>query len=101
MVAGRSLTAAELNATWGGLSTTLHSVMSQILEAKAVLDGYSTANLEAAPFSYSVADATDLKSAATDMAEIALVFQGNSPSVHTIPYDYRTFAKRLLGPGTY
>lgn len=98
MVAGRTISQAELNNTWGALSGSLHSVMANILEAKAVLDGYSSADL-VAQFNFTQTDADTLKSAATDMAQLAAVFQGTA--AQTPAYDFRTFAKRLLGTGLY
>ena len=101
MVAGRQINTNELNAVWGTLATDLHSVMQRILEAKAVLDGYSAADLQTAPFAYNSTDATLLKSAATDMGDLATLFAGGASAYLTGTHDFRTFAKRLLGPGTY
>jgi len=99
MTAGRTISKDELNNAWGGLSGSLHAVMKNILEAKAVLDGYSSSDL-VNQFGFDSGDADVLKSAASDMADIAGIFAGGSPSA-TLPYDYRTFAKRLLGTGLY
>jgi hypothetical protein len=99
MVAGRAVNKDELNNAWGGLASSMHAVMSNVLEAKAVLDGYSSADLVSL-FGFTSTDADVLKSAASDMADIAGVFAGSAPA-RTLPYDYRVFAKRLLGTGLY
>lgn len=105
MVAGRSISRDELNSTWGNLATELFGVMARIQEAKAVLDGFSAADLhnlfgfdpaESSGFT----DATLLKTAAANMGDLAGIFVGNSPG-NTLPFDYRTFAKHLLGTGVY
>lgn len=99
MAAGRTISLAELNNTWGALATSLHAVMANILEAKAVLDGYTGGDLET-DFGFTTGDAATLKSAAADMGDLASIFSGGTP-VATLPYDYRTFAKQLLGTGLY
>lgn len=99
MTAGRAISKDEINNAWGGLSASMHAVTKNVLEAKAVLDGYSSADL-VSMFGFTSTDADVLKSAASDLADLAAVFAGSSPA-RTLPYDYRTFAKRLLGTGLY
>lgn len=100
MVAGRPLDKTILNNAWGVLATDLFSVMHRIQEAKDVLDGYSSSDLQTL-FGYEANDADRLKSAATFMGDLASIFN-NGPSAYlTGTHDYRVFTKNLLGPGTY
>jgi hypothetical protein len=99
VTAGRTISQSELNNTWGGLATSLFNVLSNIQHAKAVLDGFSSANLVAMGFVQ--ADADLLKSAAADMGDLANVFNGLASTHVTGAYDYKSFSKQLLGTGLY
>jgi hypothetical protein len=99
MAAGRSVSVAEFNNVWGGLAGNLHAVLKNIEQAQTVLAGYTSADLVALGFVQ--ADADTLKSAAGDMADLAGIFRGAASTHLTGTYDYRTFAKRLLGTGLY
>lgn len=100
MSAGRTISKDELNSTWGGLATTMHAVVANIQHAKAVLDGFSAQSL-VDQFGFTLADANVLKSAATDLGDLATVFTGGTSAYLSGTHDYRVFAKQLLGTGLY
>ncbi|MFI7125981.1 hypothetical protein ACIBQ1_09825 [Nonomuraea sp. NPDC050153] len=98
MVAGLQVTQAEINAVSGTIARSVFAALSDVQEFKAWLDSVSVTDLEALGFS--TADANTLKSAFADLADLAGVFQSGA-AARTLPYDYRTFAKRLIGVGVY
>ncbi|TMR11746.1 hypothetical protein ETD86_34830 [Nonomuraea turkmeniaca] len=98
MVAGLQVTQAEVNAQAGTIARAVFAALGNVQEFKAWLDTVAVGDLETLGFS--TADANTLKSAFSDLADIAGVFQG-SATARTLPYDYRTFAKRLIGVGVY
>lgn len=100
MTAGRSLSAAELNSGAAAIAQAMFSTMDNVTKMKAVLDGYSSAQL-VSTFGFVQADADMLKSAFTDMADMVLQWQGSAPDGGAHPRDHRVFAKNLLGNGLY
>lgn len=99
MTAGRSLSSAEINNAAAGIAQSLFATMDNITKMKAVLDGYSSAQL-VSNFGFVQADADVLKSAFTDMANLVNLWTGVATS-GTVPRDHRVFAKQLLGTGLY
>lgn len=99
MTAGRSLSMAEINNAAAGIAQALFSTMDNITKMKAVLDGYSSAQL-VSNFGFVQADADVLKSAFTDMANLVAAWN-NQAMTGTVPRDHKVFAKQLLGTGLY
>lgn len=99
MPAGRSLSQAEINNAAAGIAGSLAATMDNIVKMKAVLDGYSSAQL-VSNFGFVQADADVLKSAFTDMANLATIWTGGA-ATGTMPRDHRVFVKQLLGTGLY
>lgn len=99
MTAGRSLSAAEINSGAAAIAQALFATMDNVTKMKAVLDGYSSAQL-VTTFGFVQADADVLKSAFTDMADIVAAWTGQAMT-GTVPRDHRVFAKQLLGTGLY
>lgn len=98
MVAGLQVTQAEVNAQAGTIARAVFAALGNVTEFKTWLDTVTVGDLETLGFS--TADANTLKSAFSDLADLAGVFQG-SAAARTLPYDYRTFARRLIGVGVY
>lgn len=98
MAAGLQVSQAEINAVSGTVARAVFAALSDVTEFKAWLDTVSVGDLETLGFSN--ADANSLKSAFADLADLAGVFQGGAPA-RNLPYDYRVFAKRLIGVGVY
>lgn len=99
MTAGRSLSMAEINNAAGGIAQSLFATMDNVTKLKAVIDGYSSAQL-VSNFGFVQADADVLKSAITDMANIVAAWNGQAMT-GTVPRDHKVFAKQLLGTGLY
>jgi len=98
MSAGRSISKDELNNAAAAVASSLFATMDNIAKVKAVLDGYSSAQLVSL-FGFVQADADVLKSAFTDMDKIRQIFTGAATQAST--NDFRVFAKQLLGTGLY
>jgi hypothetical protein len=95
--AGRTISLAELNNGAAICASGLFSAFDNVAKYKAVLDTLAVADL--VTFGFSSADANLLKSAFTDMSNLRGVFLGTATQAS--PYDFRTFAKSLLGNGLY
>lgn len=98
MSAGRTITRDELNNAAAICASGLFSAFDNVAKVKAVLDGYSAQNLVDS-FGFVIADANVLKSAFTDMDKLRTVHLGTATQASL--YDFRTFAKQLLGTGLY
>jgi hypothetical protein len=85
--------AAEVNNIVGGTARSLYSVLNQVKQIQAWL---LATDLKAAPYSFSVGDEANIKSAYTDLDKLRTVFEGTA--TQTPAYDARTFAKLLIGP---
>jgi hypothetical protein len=98
MTAGIQVTQDRVNTQAGALAASIFAAMQNVLEFKAWLDTVTVGDLETLGFA--TGDANVLKSAFTDLADLAGIFTGNA-AVNTLPYDYRTFSKLLIGVGVY
>ena len=97
MSIGRTNSKAELDNAWGAAGQQLFAVMDNIAKVKTVLDTLTTTDLT--NMGYTSTEASQLKSAATDMDKLRTIFIGTATQAST--YDFRTFSKLLLGPGNY
>lgn len=95
MAAGYPRARADIDQRAGTLAITLRNVFDEIDRFKSFLDATPDADLEAAPISYSPTDVAQLKSAFTDLALLGAIYRGESSA--STAYDYRTFAKLLVG----
>lgn len=98
MTAGLQITQAEVNAQAGTIARSLFAALSNVTEFKAWLDTITVADLETLGFSTD--DANTLKSAFADLADLAGIFKGLA-AAQTLPYNFSTFARRLIGVGVY
>jgi hypothetical protein len=96
---GIQISQAEINNQAGALARSVFNSLENVRQFKAWLDGLSAQDL-ATGYGFSVGDANVLKSAFTDLGDLAGIFQG-SAAVATLPHDYRVFAKQLLGTGLF
>jgi hypothetical protein len=94
VAAGIQVTKAELDNVAGSVARSLFNVMGNVQQVKAWLDTQTVEDLVG--LGYQTADANLIKSAYTDLAELASVFNNGAPA-HTTAHDYRVFAKRLIG----
>jgi homoaconitase/3-isopropylmalate dehydratase large subunit len=94
---GRPATKADLDQAAGAIAISLFATMDNIAKVKSVLDTLTVTDLQA--LGYSSNEANQLKSAFTDLDKIRTVFLGTATQATT--YDFRTFAKLLLGTGLY
>lgn len=94
MAAGIQVTKPELDNVAGTVARSVFNVLGSVQQVKAWLDTQTVTDLET--LGYSTADANTLKSAYADLAELASVFNNGTPA-HTTAYDFRVFAKRLIG----
>lgn len=97
MSLGRPALKADLDQAAGAIAMSLFATMDNIAKFKTVLDTLTTTDLQ--NLTYSSTEANQLKSAFTDMDKLRTVFIGTSTQATT--YDFRTFAKLLLGTGLY
>jgi hypothetical protein len=98
MAAGRTISKDELNNSAAAIAASLHATMDNVAKMKAVLDGYSSAQLVSV-FGFVQADADVLKSAFTDMDQLRVIFTGGANLASA--KDFRAFTKQLLGTGLY
>ena len=94
MAAGYPSARADIDARAGTLVVTLRNTFDEVARFKAFLDATPDADLEAAPRNYTATEVAQLKSAFSDLAVLGAVFRGEASSD---VYDYRTFAKLLVG----
>lgn len=98
MTLGRTISQAEINNAAAGIVASLFATLDNVVKMKAVLDGYDVTALQGLGFTST--EANVLKSAFTDMANVATIWQGGA-AAGTMPRDHRAFAKQLLGTGLY
>lgn len=97
-MAGIEVTKDSINRRVGGVAAQLFSTFAEIRKIKEWLDGVSASNLETV-YGFTPTEAANIKSAYTELAELAAVWQG-SQAVITAK-DYRTFPRRLTGVGQH
>jgi homoaconitase/3-isopropylmalate dehydratase large subunit len=94
---GRPATKTDLDSAAGAIAISLFATMDNIAKFKATLDTLTTTDLQG--LGYTSTEASQIKSAFTDLDKIRTVFIGTATQSTT--YDFRTFAKLLLGTGLY
>lgn len=97
MSAGIQVSKTEINLRSGVIARSVFAVLRDVEQFKAWLDGLSAQNL-VDQYTFTIEDANDLKSAFTDLGEIAAVFDGTVAATQS---DRRVFARRLIGTGNY
>ena len=95
MAVGTQQDAGSVNAWAGDIALGLERIMTEIQHFKAFLDATPDATLEAAPYSFSATDVSNLKSAFADANNLANIYFGTATQATT--YDFRTFLKLLRG----
>jgi hypothetical protein len=98
MAVGAPVTLGDVNGAAGQIARQIFSATDNVKKFKGWLDSVSVADLQA--LGMSAGDANILKSAIADLADLAEIFSGGNP-VATLPHDYRTFSKLLIGTGLY
>lgn len=98
MAVGLEVTQAEINQRSGSIARSVFSVMRDVLQFKAWLDTVTAAELQSI-YGYGAGEATLLKAAYADLGSLAAEWAGGAPK--TEPYDYRQFARRLIGTGVF
>jgi hypothetical protein len=99
MPVGRTISKAEVDNAVGGVAASLFATLDNIAKIKAVLDGYSSAQMVSLLGYASTGDADIVKSALTDMDKLRQLWQGTASQASNT--DMRAFAKQLLGTGLY
>jgi hypothetical protein len=85
----------QLDQQAGNLARTLEQFANQAEQLKTYLDATPDTDLEEPPFNYSPEDVALLKSAVTDMAKVAGLYQGTDSLA--APQDLGVFSRRLMG----
>lgn len=96
MAAGIVPTRLQLDDLVGSGARNVRLALERVKDIKEFLDTKSQADLET-EFQYSPTDAATIKSAYTDLAKLAGIFEG--VQTQSPVYDFRTFARRLWGIG--
>ena len=95
MAAGYPINRAVIDSRAGYLVTTIRNTFDHVLNLKTVLDGYDLAALQAAPFSYTAAEANDLKNGIADLANLVATARGQR--AQSPASDFFFAAKKLTG----
>lgn len=98
MAAGAQLTKDKINNDAYSVVRALFSAMSSIAQFKAFLDATPDVDLTGI-YGFSSGDVATLKSAFTDLNKLKGIFEGTQ--TQTPVYDFRQFAKLLLGDNLY
>lgn len=96
MSVGIPISKSDLDIAAGSVARQMFSTADQVTQIKAWLDATPDATLTAAPYGYTAGEVAILKSAFSDLADLISMFNGGSHA-RTLPYDYRTFSKQLIG----
>lgn len=97
-MAGIEVTKDSINRRVGSVAAQLFATFAEIRKVKEWLDGVTASDLQTL-YGFTAAEAANIKSAYTELAELAAVWQG-SQAVLTAK-DYRTFPRRLTGVGQH
>jgi hypothetical protein len=99
MSAGYQVSAASLNNRTGDVAAQVFGAFAEIRKVKAFLDAYTAQGLVDTFPGIDLAAANDIKSAYTELEQLANIFDG---AVNLgAAKDFRTFPKRLIGVGQY
>lgn len=96
MTAGRQVTGDSVNQRAAAIVSTFVINMREVKAFQAFLAATPNATLEALGLSNQ--DVADIKSAFVDLDDLRKVSE-NQVSAKTLPYNYMTFAQRLIGDG--
>ena len=96
MSVGILIDKAALDNTAGSVARTLFAALGDIQRIKAFLDATPDATLQAQPYGYTSAEVATLKSAYTDLNNIAVIFNGSATGL-ALPHDHRPFASQIIG----
>jgi hypothetical protein len=99
VAAGIPITKDRINTQAGAIAAAVFTALQNVVEFKAWLDSVSVNDLETI-YSFTSDDAAVLKSAYTELADLAALWAGGAPAA-TLPHDYRVFPRRLIGVGVY
>lgn len=91
-------TAVDVRVQAGQLAMQAMDLAKRIEQWKAWLDATPDADLTSAPRSMTSTEVTNIKSAATDLANWVTALRGTAALTQA---DRQVFVKRLLGPITY
>ena len=94
-MAGLNPTKAEIDVQAGVIARALQKAINDVLQFKYFLDGKTDADL--INLGFVQADVDVLRSAYSDLASLASVYQGVTPVAGA--KDFRAFARRLWGMG--
>lgn len=95
MAVGFGQTKGDIDSRAGSLAVALREDFYKITLFKSWLDTKTTEDLTT--LGYTEGEVAILKSAYTDLADLALAYQGQASAHLAGTYDYRTFAKQLTG----
>lgn len=83
----------------GRIARSLENVMAQIDQHTDAVGGLTSAQFQAAPYSYSPAEADDVVAMLADLNQLKLIYRGNATLAST--KNFRTSIKKALGPGFF
>ena len=97
MTVGFPQTLTDLNSQLGGVAVGVREALRNAQRLQLQIAAIPDATFLAAPYAMAQADINTMRSAITDLNDLAGVFQGSASAHLTGTYDYRTFSKLLWG----
>lgn len=94
---GLQPTKANIDNTSGSIVLSLEDLFARVDRFQTFLLATPDATLTSAPYSYTAGEVATLKSAFTDLAQLAAIYR-NQQNLATAK-DFRAFAKQLIGFG--
>lgn len=96
-MAGVPFNKDQINSDIGSVTRQVYSALDNARKVQVALN--ATPNQTLLDLGFAQADIDSIKSAFTDLDNLRQVFEGGRNQ--TIAYDFRTFAKRLIGIGLF
>lgn len=97
MSIGLTPTKASIDATSGTIAVSFDDLFAKVDRFQTFLLATPDATLTSAPYSYSAGEVAQLKSAFTDLAQLAAIYR-NQQNLASAK-DFRAFSKLLIGFG--
>jgi hypothetical protein len=87
------------NEALGRIARSLENVMAQIDQHTDAVGGFTSAQFQAVPFSYTASEADDVVAMLADLTQLKQVYRGNATQATT--KNFRSTIKKALGPGFF
>lgn len=100
MSAGLQINLAEVRNTSGTVARAVFASMQNVAEFKSWLDAFSAQDLVDLNYAADLSEANDLKSAFTDLGDLATAWVGGT-TAYPLPRDLRPNARKLIATGLF